>query len=230
MIHMLREQSDLVTIEIPTGKKFSVHAHLLAYYSEYFRRALNSGMEESNSLYFKLTEHATNESMSFFVTWVYKNQCRNESSATEQAIKQAFETTPEHALDVWLLADYLHAGKFLEYVEHILKLKLKGMDTAACRDFCHDNLKRHVIRANSTMHVTVVEKFAILISDEDFDGDRRRSYFEALDTDTIMNVVDALVRTVRSQKRHPKKRTPSSGLPAVRKITQGRNSRGGKIT
>ncbi|RYP27713.1 hypothetical protein DL767_007550 [Monosporascus sp. MG133] len=100
----IRDDGKQVTIEIPTGETFSSHADLLSHFSKYFRAALNSPMEESHTLHFELTEHATKMSMSFFVDWIYAKS----SGAYHWRQWQTHEVcTEDSLLEAWLLAEYL---------------------------------------------------------------------------------------------------------------------------
>ncbi|KAH7035811.1 uncharacterized protein B0I36DRAFT_382444 [Microdochium trichocladiopsis] len=66
------QSGKMVTIKIKTVQEFRVHAHLLVQYSDYFLKALNSGLAESSSLEFELEEHANEKTMGFLVNWVYE--------------------------------------------------------------------------------------------------------------------------------------------------------------
>ncbi|RYO85841.1 hypothetical protein DL766_005806 [Monosporascus sp. MC13-8B] len=63
---------EIVTIEIPGGEKFCVHAALLAYFSDYFRAALNCTWEEAETLHFRFTECADQTSMQVFISWLHE--------------------------------------------------------------------------------------------------------------------------------------------------------------
>ncbi|KXJ89137.1 hypothetical protein Micbo1qcDRAFT_177608 [Microdochium bolleyi] len=76
----------IVVVKIPSGEEFWIHAHLLVQHSDYFLRALNSGMAEASSLEFAL-EH---------------DPLQNVRQARPQLDIEHFNL-PE----AWLLADYL---------------------------------------------------------------------------------------------------------------------------
>ncbi|KAI1808603.1 hypothetical protein F4811DRAFT_548606 [Daldinia bambusicola] len=106
------DESSIVTITIPSGKKFTVHAHLLAQHSEYFRRALNSQFQEAKTLKFDLVEHATEKIVSNFVNWIY-----TVSSATfvERTWLEYYvfpEMDFKDLVHSWLFGEYLQAKEF----------------------------------------------------------------------------------------------------------------------
>lgn len=88
---------------------FNVHAHLLVEYSDYFLKALNSGMIESRSLEFTLKEHAHTKTMAFLVDWIYEKPY-NKSPRSLQAIVDHDDDAgrwKSTAYSLWKLADYL---------------------------------------------------------------------------------------------------------------------------
>lgn len=100
----------MVTIEIPDGKKSTAHAHLLAHYSEYFCRALKSGMQEASSLHFCLTEHANNGSVSLLINWLYDPKLYTSWDWDGD------KPSPDLTLKAWLLADYLQVRRLQNYL------------------------------------------------------------------------------------------------------------------
>ncbi|KAI0143543.1 hypothetical protein GGR57DRAFT_349221 [Xylariaceae sp. FL1272] len=104
--------TQMVTIRAATGKRdFSIHAELLAYFSVYFRTALNSGFEESRTYDFTLTEHCNDAVLAMFTKWIYYRSAgglhpynlKPESLRIGQVGKFAW---------AWLFGDYIGAANF----------------------------------------------------------------------------------------------------------------------
>lgn len=112
-----RAASEVVTITIPSGKKFSVHAHLLAYHSDYFLAALNSPTIEATTLQFYLTEYADEKSMGIFLFWIYSEIFAH--NYADWKLDNRFlcysgkdEFTDRQLVRAWQLGDYLQAREF----------------------------------------------------------------------------------------------------------------------
>ncbi|KXJ89135.1 hypothetical protein Micbo1qcDRAFT_177606 [Microdochium bolleyi] len=128
----IADGSEIVTINIPSGKKYRVHAHLLAQYSDYFLKALNSGCQEARTLSFDIEEHASEISTSIIVDWVYAQSFRGLSNQwflrdthqrrfpemseeAESDDEQSMEEPTQEEMpswytalgETWILADYL---------------------------------------------------------------------------------------------------------------------------
>ncbi|KAI8966357.1 hypothetical protein F5Y11DRAFT_190275 [Daldinia sp. FL1419] len=104
------DESFIVNITVPSGKEFSIHAHLLAKYSKYFQRALDSQFQEAKTLRFDLTEHATDETLSVFTNWVY---AKSVSSGNILIIHSILKECPGFALiKCWLFGEYIQAREF----------------------------------------------------------------------------------------------------------------------
>ncbi|KAI1478949.1 hypothetical protein F4774DRAFT_426161 [Daldinia eschscholtzii] len=114
-----------VTIVVPSGKEFAVHAHLPAQYSEYFRRALNSQPEEAKAQRFSLDEPATEETVSLFVDWIYTRSCGG------LAFEDLFSHRKEgDILFSCLLGEYIQAEDFqLEVIQSLGLLQLEDFDS-----------------------------------------------------------------------------------------------------
>lgn len=110
--------NEIVTIKIPSGKTFPIHAHLLAHHSDYFLRALNSSKLESVTLEFNLTEFADEDTVELFVFWIY-DQTHVTNPYASESIVQRFEgpdynrlISGDVTLRTWQLGDYLQAKCF----------------------------------------------------------------------------------------------------------------------
>ena len=181
-------------------------------------------MKEASSLHFHLVEHATNDSMSSFVDWIYTT---HHPEATQR--RYAYEVKRLHrVLHTWLLADYLQAREF----QNFLVGKLPGIDdnlytkdsdvdsdealdvdfdkekpkadrkpyrrngtNEALRDFYFNALKQGNIRAGSGMYRFIIYQFAKNISHHTVEEKQRRSYFAALDPGTKADIAEYLAET-----------------------------------
>ncbi|RYP58082.1 hypothetical protein DL769_009114 [Monosporascus sp. CRB-8-3] len=114
------ESTEIVTIQIPSGERYSAHAHLLAHHSKYFRAALNSPMTEAATLHFDLTEHATNFTVTLFVKWLYARFSLGRdpewNDTYERLITQPVKDTLNQLCVAWLLGDYLQAVEFKNFI------------------------------------------------------------------------------------------------------------------
>lgn len=100
-----RAPGERVTVKIPSGEVFSIHADLLGHYSRYFRAALNSPMKESLTLRFELAaELASPSSVSFLEAWVGARASPWYNWAQWQSHEVYGE---ENLVDAWLLGEYL---------------------------------------------------------------------------------------------------------------------------
>ncbi|KAI0596813.1 hypothetical protein F4775DRAFT_603219 [Biscogniauxia sp. FL1348] len=100
------ESYDIVTIAVPTGERYAAHTHLLEGYSKYFGRALRNDMEEAKTRHFDLVEHATADTVSFFINWLYK---QDDERPNILKWVQSKSLTSEFLIKTWLFADYIQA-------------------------------------------------------------------------------------------------------------------------
>ncbi|KAI5923582.1 hypothetical protein F4810DRAFT_710326 [Camillea tinctor] len=96
-----------ITISIPSGTKYAAHTHLLVEYSKYFKKALKNDMEEARTRHFDLEIHATEETLSLFIDWLYKQD--DEDSVVLSWVKDE-KLSSEFLIRVWLFADYIQAS------------------------------------------------------------------------------------------------------------------------
>lgn len=130
-----------------------MHARLLVQYSDYFLRALNSGLEESSTLKFSLTEHATSSSVGFLSAWVYGRSYLQGSALIERIGASREQYIGVH-YDTWFLAEYLlipelqsdimsglvaslpHFRNRNTYIVHTKKSRLSTVGCAMSRFHC----------------------------------------------------------------------------------------------
>ncbi|KAK7751477.1 hypothetical protein SLS62_006562 [Diatrype stigma] len=191
-IPKVSDGADIVTIEIPDGKKFAAHAHLLTRYSEYFRRALKSGMKEASSLHFCLAEHANNETVAYLINWVYDTRLR-----TGWDWDEGNEPSPDFILNAWLLADYLGATALQNHLVYQLFethpfSPANKEKRAALQKFYTDALKRGDIRANSGMYRLIIALLSEMITDHTVEKEKRHSVFGMLDSDANRAIAEFL--------------------------------------
>ncbi|KAI1413702.1 hypothetical protein F5Y13DRAFT_189137 [Hypoxylon sp. FL1857] len=104
--------SDFITITVPSGKKFAVHAHLLAHHSKYFRRALNSPSQEATTREFYMSEWATEETVSTFIKWIYAT----DGDISRESKRFLDDLGYHDLLECWLFGDYIRAVGFQNYM------------------------------------------------------------------------------------------------------------------
>ncbi|OTA60443.1 hypothetical protein K449DRAFT_466378 [Hypoxylon sp. EC38] len=119
--------SDFAMIIIPSNQKFSAHAHMLAYHSEYFRRALNSQFQEATTRTFDLSIHATEATISAFIKWIYQ---KNPKPFDDQYVRSCSHVTgwmtlfdglsDRDAIESWLFGDYIQAKEFRNDLLHFM--------------------------------------------------------------------------------------------------------------
>ncbi|KAI1144465.1 hypothetical protein F5Y05DRAFT_418465 [Hypoxylon sp. FL0543] len=107
------EGSDFVTITVPSGKKFAAHAHLLAYHSEYFRRALKSPSQEAATRNFDMSEWATAKTVSCFIRWIYLD------TVTADFDSPWCPPEDEDMIKCWLFGDYIQAKGFRNHLMRV---------------------------------------------------------------------------------------------------------------
>nr|QZS37074.1 C102A protein [Hypoxylon sp. CO27-5] len=119
--------SDFVTITIASNQKFSAHAHMLVYHSEYFRRAFNSQFQEATTRTFDLSIHATEATISAFIKWIYQ---KNPKPLEDQISCSCGNTTgwktlfdglsDRDAIESWFFGDYIQAKEFRNDLLHFM--------------------------------------------------------------------------------------------------------------
>lgn len=102
----------MVTIQIPSGKKFQAPAQLLAHHSKYFRAALNSPMKEATALHFDLVEHAGDEALDLFCLWLYSRPLSLGTRRILHTRANTFRHCTDILIQAWRLGDYLQAIDF----------------------------------------------------------------------------------------------------------------------
>ena len=152
----------MVTIKVPSGKEFCVHAHLLRYHSDYFKAALNSEMMESKSLSFDLELHADEGTVRTFVDWVYAGQTNDRyDSNIIKALRDAYQWSQNFDWDNaqrddmtgtetlrksyqqkenydMILARAWHLGDYLQ-AEHFCKDVLEGLHESVSKRNTKEN-------------------------------------------------------------------------------------------
>ncbi|RYP33585.1 hypothetical protein DL767_004700 [Monosporascus sp. MG133] len=131
------ESTEIVTIQIPSGEKFHVHAHILAHHSKYFRAELQNPKKETAELHFYLTKHANKFTVTFFVKWLYVRPTLGRNSVEETILKTFVDQENQGAAigtlcSTWLFGDYLQAPEFknlaLELLSYTLPFRIIGND------------------------------------------------------------------------------------------------------
>jgi hypothetical protein len=65
------DSTDIATIQNPGGSQFTVHAAILAHYSSYFRRALNSSFVAGETCIIRLDKRIDDDALKLFMDWLY---------------------------------------------------------------------------------------------------------------------------------------------------------------
>ncbi|KAI1497881.1 hypothetical protein F5X99DRAFT_412670 [Biscogniauxia marginata] len=178
----ISDDTDIITIELPTGEEYTAHAHLLVHYSKYFRNALRSGMKEASTRRFKLDEPATSDTLSFFIKWLYS---RNWNAKDGDNWVDS-DCPPLLFTKVWLFADYIQASELqnnvvallcanYEYYPEDLSLRLEEFTSLP-------------IRPNSGLYRLMTKEIARGISDSSITKENRVACLQKLDTDAITSV------------------------------------------
>lgn len=89
----------MVSIKIPSGKKFSLHIDVLVDKCDYFRAALTGNFHEAETKVLNLPDVSDN-TFGFFLKWIYSGNLKPEYNPSL--------TVPD-LLDLWFFADYLRA-------------------------------------------------------------------------------------------------------------------------
>ncbi|KAI1374541.1 hypothetical protein F4677DRAFT_160428 [Hypoxylon crocopeplum] len=111
------EHSGVVVITIPSGRKYSIHSHLLAHHSEYFRQLLNGIFEGVIEHTLSSYSQATEEGIEAFMKWIYER-----SSTCQTDIKNEEYLWYDHHMDgellskSWLFSEYIGALGFREEI------------------------------------------------------------------------------------------------------------------
>ncbi|KAI0002823.1 hypothetical protein F4779DRAFT_634927 [Xylariaceae sp. FL0662B] len=118
------DHGDIVTIAIPSGRKFGAHAHLLAHYSDYFQCALSSQFKEASTLHFNLSEHATEGTLSMFIRWLYSRSYVESFNLGSIDVMSRFSAYKDKELvEAWLFGDYIQAKGFRDDVIRLMDHK-----------------------------------------------------------------------------------------------------------
>ncbi|RYP67040.1 hypothetical protein DL771_007459 [Monosporascus sp. 5C6A] len=203
------ESTEIVTIQIPSGERYTVHARLLAHHSKYFRAALNGAMKEATTLHFDLTEHATEFTVALYVKWLYARSTpyytRDGAVPYSGWIGQ---TKYDEALGklcmAWLLGDYLQAPEFKNL---IIVLLHRGLQTG--KFWCHPLLDPYPssgdVNLNSKLHDLLVDSLAYLMREDHATATTHTErILRGLDTGTTAKLLRKLIvgtRVVRKEAR-----------------------------
>ncbi|KAI1074339.1 hypothetical protein F5B20DRAFT_586355 [Whalleya microplaca] len=115
------DSAEFVTITVPTGEKFGVHAHLLGHHSEYFRKALNGPFKEATTCTFNLSVHATEETVSTFIRWIYLRHAGQRIEEYNLVFHLGHIFT-DKAIQAWLFGDYIQATEFRNDIMRLIRL------------------------------------------------------------------------------------------------------------
>lgn len=108
--------SQITTIHISAaGGVITMHAHLATHFSDFFMAALNSPMEEARTLSFAFEEPATVYTVACFVEWVYAMVSKKGGMGRYLRDELGINTA-EKVVDAWLLADYLGALQYRDFL------------------------------------------------------------------------------------------------------------------
>ncbi|RYP42077.1 hypothetical protein DL768_010402 [Monosporascus sp. mg162] len=201
------ESTEIATIQIPSGKRFTAHTILLAHHSKYFRAALNSAMKEATTLHFDLTEHATKFSVALFVKWLYAQSTLDYSGDHLAAFSGWIDQVEDDEVigelcAAWLLGDYLHVPEFKNFIIMLLDPRLETV--IIWRHpllYPYPSLKE--VNLNSKLHDLFVDTLACLVSNSKATADPKL-ILERLDVDTKTKLLQRFIigtRVVRREAR-----------------------------
>ncbi|RYP73473.1 hypothetical protein DL770_007766 [Monosporascus sp. CRB-9-2] len=185
------ESTEIVTIHIPSGEKFHIHAHILAHHSKYFRAELKDPTKEAAKLCFHLTKHAIKFTVTFFVKWLYVRPTLGHNLDAE-TIRNIFvgQENQGGILDklcsTWLLGDYLQAPEFKNLVLVLLNYMspFKSIRDDPLRHLCPC---LGAIDPTSKLHDFLVASLASLMGDSEA--------MEMTGVDVILERLDADTKT-----------------------------------
>lgn len=98
----------MVSIIIPSGKKFALHIDALADKCGYFRAALTGNFRETDTKVLNLPDVSDN-TFGFFLKWIYSGNLKPEYDPKRCNMHNESTLTVPDLLDLWFFADYLRA-------------------------------------------------------------------------------------------------------------------------
>lgn len=98
----------MVSVKIPSGKKFALHIDVLADKSNYFRAALTGNFREADTKVLNLPDVSDN-TFGFFLKWLYSGNLKPEYNPERCSMHNESSLTVPDLLDLWFFADYLRA-------------------------------------------------------------------------------------------------------------------------
>lgn len=98
----------MVSISIPSGKRFALHIDVLADKCDYFRAALTGNFRETGTKILHLPDVSDN-TFGFFLKWMYSGNLKPEYNPKRCNMHNESNMTVPDLLDLWFFADYIRA-------------------------------------------------------------------------------------------------------------------------
>lgn len=98
----------MVSITIPSGKKFALHIDVLADKCDYFRAALTGNFRETHTKVLNLPDVSDN-TFGFFLKWIYSGNLKPEYDPKRCNMHNESSLTVPDLFNLWFFADYLRA-------------------------------------------------------------------------------------------------------------------------
>lgn len=98
----------MVSISIPSGKRFALHIDVLADKCDYFRAALTGKFRETGTKILNLPD-VTDNTFGFFLKWIYSGNLKPEYNPRRCNMHNESTLTVPDLFDLWFFADYIRA-------------------------------------------------------------------------------------------------------------------------